>query len=175
METSSEHLALKRKSGLRFGLVAGIAFAFVQFLVSEMLFQASMLDEGDLGYYAAEFGDLVAFPAGFIYDHYSNLKTLMLLEESLASNPTRFTSEDLETANETLQTLQANPHHSDVSWSAYELLEKYEIDTTLTLTAEYSIYAGTCLFWGLIIGLIVGFFFYAVTPEPKDEPRSSRT
>ena len=169
MQTPPPIKTRKKTSALKVGLLFGSIFSLIQFCVSELLYQTSLLDDSELAYQMGEMAEIATFPAGDVYDHFSG----SLLKKQLNSSSqtdSDLNDEDRKAAEDLHQKLDNNSEDDSALNEAYELLYKYNIPTDLPTSIEYAIYGGVCILWGSIFGMSVGFFVRISNKPSKPKP-----
>lgn len=141
-----------------FWAFVAVAWFAMQFLLSEALYRISdsvYSSNEELGDWLTGASDRIAWPAGVIYDKEVFKKAEAGYERALA---------DPEVEASVKETLQSTMDTHGEEIDDYEVIDEivvalgdypeYEGIDYLSSSAEYTIYAGVCLLWGLAVGAI---------------------
>lgn len=132
----------------------GLVFAVAQFVVSEMAYQAAMWGEVDVLY---EVSDTVSWPAGRIYDEVE----LRRLKEGLRVMSVSGADEGVRAEAAALLARAGEESFLEDAWL---FADTQELDVYMGMFMEYLIYGGTCLMWGVAVG-VGGFVLSAGVPK----------
>ncbi|MEM1158616.1 MAG: hypothetical protein AAGH72_10205 [Verrucomicrobiota bacterium] len=159
------------KSVLMGGMI-GFFWFCIQFISSELIYRVAFYEilPAEVNDTLYTVSDGIAFPAGEIYDIADGIVTENELGKLSAD--TSLDQEAQQTAQSLLDRYQSSADFDALLSETYEFLSTYDRYPEVPLWAEYMIYAGTCLVWGIVIGCVTAVLaFYALSgnsakPEP---------
>jgi len=149
--------------GMLWALI-GLGVAVVQFAVSEAAFQLAEVTGEERLY---DLSDGIAWPAGHLYDRAETKVLIEELREISVSPAAENEKRGAATA------LLARRHEAAFLEEAREFADVHELDATLSVVMEYFIYGGTCVLWGVVVGL-GGFVLTSAGRGEEFEPRMDR-
>jgi len=147
------------------GIVIGLLWFLVQFICSEIFYQIAYHELTDPVIQADTFHDIsdtIAFPAAEIYDQVD----MFIIQSELLKLQQRDSLDTAERDKVTtlLGRFASSEDFDTLQDDSYDILDGYQIHPEVPVFLEYMIYAGICLMWGTLIGLISGvvaYFLYA--------------
>jgi|GEM_PF-3223483 len=144
------------------GGIIGFVWFVIQFLSAELIYRVALSETlpthiNDTLY---DVSDVIAFPAGEIYDALDANITEKELERFTQN--TSLDHEVQQSAESLLTRYQSPADFEALVDETYEFLSSHDIFPEVPVWAEYAIYAGTCLVWGICIGLAVGILTFSV-------------
>ncbi len=142
----------------------GLGFAAVQFVVSEAAFQLAEVTGEERLY---DLSDGIAWPAGHLYDR---AETKVLIEELREISDSSAVEDEM---RKTALRLLERQHEAAFLEEAREFVDAHELDATLSVVMEYFIYGGTCVLWGVVVGL-GGFMLTSAGGREEFEPPMDR-
>jgi hypothetical protein len=135
----------------------GLAFALVQFAISETAYQIA--DRGGPDF-LFDVSNTVAWPAAHLYDwaDAGNMREVLLeLSESDSLDSELYSEiQKLLEMTDTVEFLDA----------AWDFAHEQDLDAELPIVLEYLIYGGTCLLWGVAVG-VGGYLIFSGMKEPE--------
>ncbi len=134
----------------------GLVFALVQFGLSEAAFRMAELGGPERLY---DVSNTIAWPAGHLYDRADIRLITGILEEWVEE------AEDADLRAEAAALLERRGDPEFLE-DARDFLVEQDIDEALNLFTEYLIYGGTCVLWGIAVG-VVGFLVVSEMNEPE--------
>jgi type III secretory pathway component EscS len=143
------------------GLVVGLVWTAAQFGLSELCYRTAMaLDASGADEVKSEVlynvSEWVTWPASELYDTRYNDNIRAELENVAANiHDEQVRAEALQLLRQ-ISTGEGNEDYDDPYEAADDFLFDMDIDTTPTMAQEYSIYAGVCVAWGVLVGAIAG-------------------
>ncbi len=146
--------------GMLWALI-GLGFAVVQFAVSETAFQLAEVTGEERLY---DLSNGIAWPAGHLYDRAETRILLDELQEISVSPAVEDAKREAATA------LLDRRHEGTFLEEAREFADAHEIDAYPGLAMEYFIYGGTCVLWGVVVGL-GGYVLMSAGRVEEFEPR----
>jgi hypothetical protein len=150
---------------LPFWLAIGLVFSVIQFAASEVLYRMSMYADTSEDTTLTDLSDVIAWPAGDLFDAVLQKQYQQGLEQ-VAAEQSPFTEPQRSEARALLQHFP-DPEDDEIGemdsflWDIPEV-QDYTLVSPLT---EYSLYIGTCLAWGLLIAL-GGYLLFHRKEEP---------
>ncbi|MEM6883771.1 MAG: hypothetical protein AAF571_01975 [Verrucomicrobiota bacterium] len=153
------------------GAIVGFAWFVIQFLAAEGVYQLANLYmfPSDVNDNLYEVSDAIAFPAGIIYDALDASITETELERF--TQDTSLDPEVLRTAESLLSRFQSPEDLEALVEETYEFLSNHDIYAEVPISIEYSIYVGTCLVWGFIVGIATTIFVLTMFSLASHESR----
>ena len=135
------------------GGIVGLCWFVVQFLASELVYRVAYFEVLPMEINDAlyEISDGIAFPAGVLYDVADESITRQELEQF--TQDSSLEPEIVEKAESLLTQFHTTEDTETWTADAYGFLSEHDIYPEVSIWLEYSIYVGTCLVWGILIGL----------------------